>query len=292
MRVLPTALTACAVWGFSPVHAEPRTADVDGAKIHYERYEPNTTNAEPALVFIHGWTCDLTFWRGQAPVYQRHRSLLIDLPGHGLSDKPHRPYPMEYFARSVEAVMKDAGVEQAILIGHSLGGPISYAFLRLFPEQVKALVLVDADVRPGSAGPIHPDQQRAIMAKRARAMQTAAGDRAFARNVESMFSQKTPEPLREEIRGKMLATPKHVRIGAVTSPSSLPPPRKDEFFDIPAIAIQAVAPGTETRFSIMRGLFPSLRLETWVGNGHFLMMEEPERFNRSLEAFLSGLASY
>ncbi|MDP8990787.1 MAG: hypothetical protein M3N41_11995, partial [Acidobacteriota bacterium] len=63
-------------------------------RIHYESY-----GAGPeALVFVHGWACDLTFWRGQEPLYTdpTRRALLIDLPGHGLSDKPHRAYPIEF----------------------------------------------------------------------------------------------------------------------------------------------------------------------------------------------------
>ena len=114
-------------------------APFDGVKVHYESYGAG----KEAVVFIHGWTCDLTFWRGQAPVYRNRRSLLIDLPGHGQSDKPNVAYPMEFFARSIEAVLHDAGVERAVLVGHSLGGPIAYSFIRLFPEQAKALVLVD-----------------------------------------------------------------------------------------------------------------------------------------------------
>jgi pimeloyl-ACP methyl ester carboxylesterase len=283
--------------------AEPagHFASLDGVKIHYERYgndgarralavaaKPSHT-AEDTLVFIHGWTCDLTFWRGQAPVYTTHPSLLIDLPGHGLSDKPHRTYPMEYFARAVEAVMRDAGVDHAILVGHSLGGPIAYAFLRQFPEKASAMVLVDVDVRPGSAGPIHPEEQRVQMSARARRMATPGGEKSFETLVENMFSDKTPESMRQDIRTKMLGTPKHVRIAAVTSPSSLPPPGKDEMYPIPSIAIQAGSQGTEARFAIMKTLFPSIRLEVWPGNGHFLMMEEPERFNGSLEAFLATL---
>src|SRR5436305_11416763 len=121
-----------------------RAADVvyDGAKVRYESYG----KGKEAVVFIHGWTCDLTFWRGQAPSYQKHRSLLIDLPGHGQSDKPDVPYTEERFARAVEAVMRDAGVERAVLVGHSMGGAVGLTFVRLFPAKTKALVLVDAFV--------------------------------------------------------------------------------------------------------------------------------------------------
>ncbi len=253
--------------------------------IHYENY-----GAGPeALVFIHGWTCDLTFWRSQEPLYTNpnRRALLIDLPGHGLSDKPHRAYPIEFFARAIEAVMRDAGVERAVLIGHSLGGPIAYAFLRLFPEKAQALVLVDAFVSRHMAGPPDRAATAAYFAKIARSLQGPAGERNFAQRVESLFSEQTPEALRAEIRAKMAATPKYVRIAALSSISSLHPPPADETFDLPAIAIQAAELHTQERFDLMRTIFTRMQLDRWEGAGHFLMMEDPARFNRKVEQFLA-----
>src|ERR1039458_10340598 len=82
----------------------------DGSRVHYESYG----KGQEAVVFIHGWPCDLTFWRGQAPVYEKHRALLVDLPGHGQSEKPDVAYTQERFARAIDAVMRDAGVTRAV----------------------------------------------------------------------------------------------------------------------------------------------------------------------------------
>jgi len=265
----------------------PRIARLNDLHIHYENY-----GAGPeALVFIHGWTCDLTFWRGQEPLYNNpdRRALLIDLPGHGLSDKPHRAYPIEFFARAIEAVMRDAGVERATLIGHSLGGPIAYAFLRLFPEKAKALVLVDAFVSRHMAGPPDRAATAAYFAKIARSFQGPAGEKAFAQRVESCFTEQTPAALRAEIRAKMYATPKYVRIAALSSISSLHPPPADEIFDLPAIAIQAAELHTQERFELMRTIFTRMQLDRWEGAGHFLMLEDPARFNREVEQFLAPI---
>ena len=264
-----------------------RFASLDRLRIHYESY-----GAGPAaLVFIHGWACDLTFWRGQEALYknQNYRSLLIDLPGHGSSDKPHRAYPIEFLARGVEAVMSDAQVERAVLIGHSLGGPIAYAFLRLFPEKARALLLVDAFVSRHMAGPADRAATAARFAKTAHSLAGPAGEKNFAQRVESCFTPQTPEALRAEVRAKMAATPKHVRIAALTSISSLHPPPDEETFDLPAIAIQAAEPATDARFELMRTIFPRMQLDKWEGAGHFLMMEDPQRFNREAEQFLAAL---
>lgn len=84
-----------------------------------------------------------TFWRWRAPVYQSHRSILIDLPGHGASDKPETEYTMEYFARAVDAVLSDAHITKATLVGHSMGTNVIIQYLRMYPEKVAALVIVD-----------------------------------------------------------------------------------------------------------------------------------------------------
>lgn len=265
-----------------------RFARFDGLRVHYESHGAGGE----ALVFIHGWACDLTFWRGQEALYDHpnRRALLIDLPGHGSSDKPHRRYPIEFFARAVEAVMRDAHTERGVLIGHSLGGPIAYAFLREFPEKAAALVLVDAFVSRHMAGPADRAATAAHFAKIARSLQGAAGERNFAERVESCFTPQTPAALRAEIRAKMAATPKYVRIAALSSISSLRPPPDDETFDLPAIAIQAAEPGTQARFELMRSIFPRMQLNRWEGAGHFLMLEDPQRFNGEIEQFLAVLA--
>ena len=279
--------------GVSLADAEtPRAArliDAHGQALHIH-YEDYGTGPE-ALVFIHGWACDLTFWRAQEPLYTdpTRRALLIDLPGHGLSDKPHCPYPIEFFARAIEAVMRDAQVERAVLIGHSLGGPIAYAFLRLFAEKAKALVLVDAFVSRHMAGPPDRAATAAYFARVARSFQGPAGEKTFAQRVESCFTPQTPELLRAEIRAKMYATPKHVRIAALSSISSLRPAPVDEVFDLPAIAIQAAELHTQERFELMRTIFTRMQLDRWEGAGHFLMLEDPARFNRELEQFLAPI---
>ena len=271
-RVFLFAMAAWSAFGADVSHYAP----FEGGRVHYESYG----TGKEAVVFIHGWTCDLTFWRGQEPVYRNHRSLLIDLPGHGQSDKPMVAYPVEFFARGIQAVLRDAGVERAVLVGHSLGGPIAYAFIRLFPEQVKALVLVDATVGAEPDSAAYRAAQLARYQQRTAHLSGAAGEKYFLGQIEGMFSAKTTPAMRAEIRSKMLATPEWVRVAAVTSVSQLDPPPRGQTFDIPALAIQAAEKGTEERAAAMRTIFPKLRLEKWEHSGHFLMMEDPARFNR------------
>jgi pimeloyl-ACP methyl ester carboxylesterase len=265
----------------SALAQESGFAPFEGIKVHYESYG----SGEEALVFIHGWTCDLTFWRAQEPVYSTHRSLLIDLPGHGESDKPKTAYPSEFFARAIDAVLTDAQVDRVVLIGHSLGAGIAYTFLRLYPEKVRALVVVDAYV----SRPTSPPAATAALSyyrEKARSLSGPRGTKNFVRQVDAMFSNRTPPALREGIRAKMLATPEYVRVAAVTSPSHLPAAEPAETFAIPVLAVLSrVRPARAVQ---MRSIFPKLQIEKWENYGHFLMMEDPDQFNRTLENFLSA----
>ena len=193
-----------------PSRSSPPTRTYDGARVHYEGHG----RGKEAVVFIHGWACDLTFWSGQAPVYEKHRSLLIDLPGHGRSDKPDVPYTQERFARAIEAVMRDAGVERAVLVGHSMGGPVALTFMRLFPAKTKALVLVDAYIPQAPKDEAARDQQRKQMSAFTARWRAPAYKESAAEMIESMFSDKTTPSQRDEIRGKMLSAPQHVMASA------------------------------------------------------------------------------
>ena len=88
------------------------TANFDGIKILYNSFGQGSK----ALVFIHGWTCSSDQFHGQAPLYKKYRSLLIDLPGHGRSDAPENvDYSIEFFARAIVAVLGQEGIEKVVL---------------------------------------------------------------------------------------------------------------------------------------------------------------------------------
>jgi pimeloyl-ACP methyl ester carboxylesterase len=260
-------------------------ATSDGSRVHYESYG----QGKEAIVFIHGWTCDLTFWRGQAPVYQKHRALLVDLPGHGQSEKPEVSYTQERFARAIDAVMKKAGVDRAVLVGHSMGGPVALTFLRLFPAETKAIVFVDANVPQAPKDEAAKAAQAARLAPFLKSLHEPNYRETTGKMIESMFSDKTTPAMREEIRTKMSATPQHVLASAMEGMFAIEGLKAGETYNLPVMAIAAGAPRPDAEAQL-HAAFPNLRkYEAWPGSGHFLMMESPDRFNAALEEFLAGL---
>jgi pimeloyl-ACP methyl ester carboxylesterase len=250
-------------------------AKLEGMRVHYTSHG----RGDEALVFVHGWTCDLSFWKTQVPAFAgKMRVVAVDLPGHGRSDKPEVAYTMDLFARAVEAVLRDAGVKRAVLVGHSMGVPVVRQFYRLFPAKTRGLVLVD--------GGLWPFAPRAAMEQfmapmRANYQQTSAA------MVEGMVRPMLSATLREEVRAAMLSTPRHVAVSAMEGmmDESL---WKEDQIKVPALAVIARSPfwpaDSEQRF---RKVAPALDFRAWDGVSHFLMMDKPEEFNRELSEFLA-----
>lgn len=99
----------------------------------------------PPVVLIHGLGLDLTVWDALLPQLSRHRTLRLDLRGHGASDTPAAPYAMGTLIRDVERLMLHFAMKDAVIIGAGEGGLIAQGLA------IKRLDLVRAMVLTGSA---------------------------------------------------------------------------------------------------------------------------------------------
>ena len=98
-------VTGCAGLA-APAEKKSHFATFGTNKVHYV----TAGKGDKALVFVHGWSGNQDFWREQVPaVADKAKVLLIDLPGHGKSDKPHTAYSMDFFAEAVLAVAMPPG---------------------------------------------------------------------------------------------------------------------------------------------------------------------------------------
>ena len=55
---------------------------------------------------------------------------------------------MDLFANAIDAVMRDAKVERAVVVGHSMGTPVARQFYRKYPQKTLGIVIVDGGLRP------------------------------------------------------------------------------------------------------------------------------------------------
>lgn len=261
----------------NPLDAAPsRFASLDGYRIHYKSIGAGRT----ALVFIHGWTCDLTFFREQVPAFDRRiRMILVDLPGHGKSDKPQVAYTMDVFARAVDSVLREAGVSRAILIGHSMGTPVARQFYRLHPRKTLGLVAVDMPLRS-----VGLEKDQAFIG------QFTGPDWKVNQTkfVEGMFSPATTPALKEKILRTTTSAPHHVMESAFREVWK-PEVWKDDSISVPILALYAPSPFWTVEYEAgVKKLCPNVRFVYVDGAGHFLQMEKPAEVNAALAGFLKN----
>ena len=97
----------------------------------------------PAFVFIHGAYLSAEAWRPQLSVLQGRAHLLVDLRGHGLSERTGYPYSVAQFAGDVKALLGHLDLGPVVLCGHSLGGMVAQHLAAFEPHLVAKLVLAD-----------------------------------------------------------------------------------------------------------------------------------------------------
>jgi pimeloyl-ACP methyl ester carboxylesterase len=99
---------------------------------------------DPTLVFVHCWACDRTFWKEQVDVFaEDHRVVTLDLAGHGESGREREAWSVLGLAGDVEAVVDELGLERVVLVGHSMGGPVSLEAARRMPGRVLGVACID-----------------------------------------------------------------------------------------------------------------------------------------------------
>ncbi len=254
-----------------------RYAKLDASRVHYLDYG----KGGEAIVLIHGWGGSLDLWSEHIPTLRRtrNRTISISLPGHGQSDKPQTTYSMEYYARAVEAVLRDAKVKRAVLVGHSMGTPVARQFYRKFPEKTLGIVIVDGSLRPfgdkklmegflaGFRGPNYKE----------------AGRQMFA----GMAGPNLSPEIMTRVQSSFLNTPQHVLLGAMEGMADDSIWGMDKI-NVPVLAVMAKSPfwpaDTEQFY---RSIAPKLDFVMWDGVGHFLQMEKPAQFDDAVIAFLA-----
>ena len=99
----------------------------------------------PAVVLIHGFASSLETWSTVIPVLAKsHRVLALDLKGFGWTDRPDGDYSPHAQAQLVSALMKERGIDTAVLVAHSWGSSIALDLAMTEPEKVTRLALYDA----------------------------------------------------------------------------------------------------------------------------------------------------
>jgi lipase len=118
----------------------PISAAVEGGRLHGGEWNPAGATT---VVAVHGITANHRNFGLLAEALPRHRLLAPDLRGRGASRTLPGPWGIDRHAEDVARLIAASGRGPVVLIGHSMGGFVTTALVRRFPDLVSSLLLVD-----------------------------------------------------------------------------------------------------------------------------------------------------
>ena len=119
---------------------EGQLASVNGMEMYYETYGQG-----PPLILLHGFLHTAAMWKPYIPTLAEHyRVIALDLRGHGRSTNPANQFTHQQAALDVYALMEHLGIDRFKAIGFSSGGMTLLHMATQQPEQIEAMVLIDA----------------------------------------------------------------------------------------------------------------------------------------------------
>jgi pimeloyl-ACP methyl ester carboxylesterase len=242
-------------------------ASSDGIPIAYEVHGTGPI----AVVLVHGWSCDRSYWQAQLkPLSTRFKVVNVDLAGHGESGLGRKAWTMASFGGDVAAVVKKLGLERVVLVGHSMGGDVIVEAARQLQGRTAGLIWVDTY---RELGPPRTAEQRAAFVARFRG-NFVDTTRGFVRG---MFPPNADKALVERVALDMSSAPQDVALGAMESAFSYDAkvPVLLQELKLPVIAINPDNSPSDSASLARHGV----QLVVLSGVGHFLMMEDPQRFN-------------
>jgi pimeloyl-ACP methyl ester carboxylesterase len=259
----------------APADGAPRIAMApDGVHIDYRVYG----RGDPAIVFIHGWSCDANYWQGQVANFrQRYTVVAVNLAGHGASTRNRQAWSIGAFGDDVAAAVQSLPNRQLVLVGHSMGGPVALEAARRLGDRVIGIVGVDTFQGLGASPVRTPEIDQALAAAQADPI-------GFTREfVTTRFFPEDADPaFVRRIADDMALAPPEVSLPSLIAIVDYDAAPTLAGIEVPIVAINADLDGPLDVERIQRAA-PTFRARIMSGHGHFLMMEDPAAFNALLQ---------
>jgi pimeloyl-ACP methyl ester carboxylesterase len=241
-----------------------------------------TGEGETTVMLIHCWMCDSTFWSNQVPVLaEQYRTITVDLPGHGKATDAREVWTIAGYGQDVAELIEALDLNNVVLVGHSMGGPVSLRAAALTGGRVRGIVAVDtlhdadftftAEQRQEFAAAFDPD--------------FVAGCVKF---IDQMFPEEGVEAVENHVR-ETSCNPQRAAIGQALMKGFGEVDMKSWFAEagVPIRAINAAAPNpTNVEGNRKYADFDAVLME---GVGHYPHMTRPEQFNPLLLEAISEI---
>lgn len=238
-----------------------------------------------SIVFVHGWSCDSTYWSEQLDYFsQKYQVITIDLGGHGASDVVRDDYTIESFGDDVVTVLDQINSDKFILVGHSMGGPVVVDAAGKFGNRIEAVVGVDT-LKNVDTEPLSKEAARQAWAPFADDFENSIA--AFVRN--SFFIETSPPELINRVSSDMASADPRIALSAGAGLATYDTPAAvKKIANIPLTLINAAE--DPTSIEALDHVHGNYNVIIIPDCGHFVMMEKQDQFNDTLSSEIERLA--
>jgi 3-oxoadipate enol-lactonase len=234
---------------------------------------------------MHGIGGNRTNWHDQLPEFAEHfHAVSWDARGYGASDDYEGPLDFGDFARDLARVLDHFGASKAHLVGLSMGGVIAIDFYFRYPQRAATLTICDSPVNG-----LTPEQRREFIRLRQEPLLAGKEPKDIAPVVAETLIGKSARPGSfGRLVASMSALHKQSYLKTIEGAANYPRSFALEKIAVPTHAVV----GDEDRLTPpemsrqMASRIPGARLTLIEGAGHLSNIEQPEKFNRAVLAFL------
>jgi len=232
---------------------------------------------ETSIVFVHSFGGSTEHWKNQLNhVREHYRAIAFDFRGHGQSERPHElKYAAQDLAQDIAAVVDDLHLDHFILVGHSMGGHAAVAYAGQHPERIAGLLL------SGTPGKTPAEISKPVTA----ALASPAYPKVMDDYIRQLLTDSRPDVART-VTKDFNAIPKDETISIINGLL--------EFDPLPSLAkykgpLLLVVSGAESKQpGTLQSQLPNADVKVIDHAGHWTHLDQPEAFNRILDAFIAG----
>ncbi|MGH9804078.1 MAG: alpha/beta fold hydrolase [Candidatus Acidiferrales bacterium] len=246
--------------------------------------------AGPPLVLLHAFPLHRGMWAAQRREFsKRHRVLTPDFRGFGESQGAEEDSAMDLLADDLRGLLDALQLDRVVLGGLSMGGYVSFAFYRRYPERVAALILADTRATPDS--PEARKQRHELAAAAEREGSDVVAERMVTRLLAPSTPDRRPDIVRQ-VREMILSNPPAALAralrGMAARPDSTPLLKTIKCPTLVLVGEEDILTPPSDSEALAKGI-QYARLERIRGAGHLSNLEQPGPFNRAVSDFLASL---
>ena len=231
-----------------------------------------------AVLFTHSFGGDNEHWKNQLKhIRETRRAVAFDFRGHGQSDAPaDNDYAVEALAADIAAVVDSLELDRFVLVGHSMGGSAAIYYAGNHPERLAGLVL------EGTPGKTDPKQAKMIVVS----LESDKYQKVMHDYMKQLTNGANPQ-VDSTINKGVNKLSKEASIAMVKALFEFDPIPELKKYNGPRLIIETQHEDEQP--SSLHKQVPEIPKKTFEGTSHWIQLDKPSEFNKTLDEFLSSI---